>query len=136
RTGADVNLDAPVASRAMSFSPDGRTLMVVTSEPRRSTLEAIDVASRRARKIHVWSERNPGLPLASSGVAYSPDGLSIALSFGTEHQGYGTQTAFRLAVVDAGTGRIRWQRPYPGRPPQPHGPPPALPPGRTPLTPA
>jgi class 3 adenylate cyclase/WD40 repeat protein len=115
RTGSEVNLGAPVASNAMSFSPDSRTLVVVTAEPRRSTLEAIDVASRRARKIQAWREQNPGLPLASSGVAYSPDGGSIAVSFGTQHQGYGTQTAPLLAVVDTVTGRIRWQRPYPIR---------------------
>jgi Novel STAND NTPase 1 len=112
-TGADVRLSAPVAPRAMSFSPDGRTLMVVAVEPDRSTLEAIDVASRRARRIQVWREPNPAPPLGSNGVAYSPDGRSIAVSLISEPSANGTPTTARLAVVDAVTGRIRWQRPYP-----------------------
>jgi WD40 repeat protein len=115
-TGADVRLGAPVGPRgAMSFSPDGRTLMVVAVEPDRSTLEAIDVVSRRARVLQQWHDSNPAPPLASDGVAYSPDGRSIAVSLGSEYNASGTPTAARLAVVDAVTGRIRWQRPYPIR---------------------
>ncbi|MBV9000186.1 MAG: PQQ-binding-like beta-propeller repeat protein [Solirubrobacterales bacterium] len=116
RTGADVRLGAPVAPRGgMSFSPDSRTLMVVAAAPDRSTLEAIDVASRRARVLQRWHESNPAPPQASDGVAYSPDGRLIAVSLGSEYNASGTPTPTRLAVVDAATGRIRWQRPYPIR---------------------
>jgi WD40 repeat protein/class 3 adenylate cyclase len=115
RTGPDVRLGAPVATRAMSFSPDGRTLTVVAVEPYRSTLEAIDVASRRARRLQAWREPNAAPPVGSNGVAYSPDGRSIAVSLISELEADGTPTAARLAVVDAVTGRIRWQRPYPIR---------------------
>jgi len=110
-----VRLGAPVAPSAMSFSPDGRTLMVVAVETNRSTLEAIDVASRRVLKIQVWREPNPLPPLGSNGVAYSPDGRSIAVSLISEPNRFGTPTAARLALVDAVNGRIRWQRPYPIR---------------------
>ena len=113
--GAAVHLGAPVATAAMSFSTDGRTLMVVAVEPDRSTLEAIDVGPRRARVLQQWHESNPAPPLGSDGVAYSPDGRSIAVSLGSEYNASGTPTAARLAVLDAVTGRIRWQRPYPIR---------------------
>ena len=49
RFGAAVRLGSPVAPRAMSFSPDGRTLMVVTVGGARSELEAIDVGDAAGR---------------------------------------------------------------------------------------
>jgi hypothetical protein len=70
-----VNLGEPVAPRAMSFSPDGRTLMVMAVNGiDRSTLEAIDVGSRRACQLQSWPGPVPSPPLGSDGVAYSPDG--------------------------------------------------------------
>jgi hypothetical protein len=53
-----VNLGEPVAPRAMSFSPDGRTLTVMAVNGiDRSTREAIDVGSRRARQLQSWPDR-------------------------------------------------------------------------------
>jgi WD40 repeat protein/class 3 adenylate cyclase/tRNA A-37 threonylcarbamoyl transferase component Bud32 len=118
RVGEDVRLGSPVAPRAMSFSPDGRTLMVVSVQADRSALEAIDVASRRARRIQTWHYPTPAPPLGSDGVTYSPDGRSIAVSLIRESNGDGTPTAARLLLVDGDTERIRWQRRYPMRPGQ------------------
>jgi class 3 adenylate cyclase/WD40 repeat protein/tRNA A-37 threonylcarbamoyl transferase component Bud32 len=113
--GAEVHLGDAVAPRAMSFAPDGRTLMVVTVAANRSTLQAIDLTTRTARAIHTWADRNPLPPSGSAGVAYSPDGASIAVSLIREGEADGTPTAERLLMLDAATGRVRWQRPYPMR---------------------
>ena len=113
RVGNDVNLGAPVATRAMSFSPDGRRLMVVVVEPSRSTLEAIDVTSRQARKLLVWQTPTATPPLGSAGVAYSPDGRSIAVSLIRETDFGGVPSAARVLVLHPDTGRVRWERPYP-----------------------
>ena len=116
--GAPVQLGSPVAPRAMSFSPDGRTLMVVTVGGGRSELAAIDVGTRRARQIRAWRGAVPAPPLGSAGVAYSPDGRRIAVSVITESPTDETPTAERLALLDATSGRTRWQRRYPMRPGQ------------------
>ena len=102
----------------MSFSPDGRTLLVVTIFPVGSALQAIDVATHAVRVIRTWPNTNPHPPLGSNSVAYSPDGRSIAVSIVQEAVDDGTPTAATLIVIDAATGRIRWQRPYPMRPEQ------------------
>ena len=52
--GAAVRLSNQVAPYAMSFSPDGRTLLVLTVGPDLTELDAIDVASRQARRIRGW----------------------------------------------------------------------------------
>jgi WD40 repeat protein len=113
--GAAVRLGTPVAPRAMSFSPDGRTLMVVTVGGVRSVLEAIDVGTRRARRIRAWRGAVPAPPSGSADVAYSPDGRRIAVSVITESPTDETPTAERLALLDATSGRTRWQRRYPTR---------------------
>ena len=113
RAAGDVKLGDPVAPRAMSFSPDGRTLLLVVVGTDRSTLEAIDLGSRRARKLQTWHGPLPAPPLGSDGVAYSPDGRSIAVSLIREANPTETPSAARVLMVDAETGRIRWQRPYP-----------------------
>ena len=107
-----------VAPAAMSFSPDGRTLMVVTIFPVGSSLQAIDVATHTARIVRTWGNANPHPPLGSNAVAYSPDGRSVAVSIVQEAVEDGTPTAVQLIMLDAATARIRWQRRYPIRPGQ------------------
>jgi WD40 repeat protein/class 3 adenylate cyclase/tRNA A-37 threonylcarbamoyl transferase component Bud32 len=116
--GAAVRLGRPVAPRAMSFSPDGRTLMVVTVQPAESTLYAIDVTSRRARRVQAWQGQVPAPPTGSDGVAYSPDGRWIAVSLITESPTDSNPSAERLVLLDASSRRSRWERRYPMRPGQ------------------
>ncbi|MGZ4191194.1 MAG: nSTAND1 domain-containing NTPase [Solirubrobacteraceae bacterium] len=118
RQTGTAHLGNPVAPRAMSFSPDGRTLMVLTVFPNGSALQAIDVATRSASVIRTWGNSNPFPPLGSDGVAYSPDGGSIAVSLVQEDLTDGTPTAAHLIMMNARTGRILWERPYPMRPGQ------------------
>jgi WD40 repeat protein len=116
--GSVAHVGTGVAPRALSFSPDGRTLMVVAIFPIGSSLQAIDVATHAARVIRTWGNSNPHPPVGSNGVAYSPDGRSIAVSIVQETVPDGTPTAAQLLMLDAATGRIRWQRRYPMRPGQ------------------
>jgi WD40 repeat protein/class 3 adenylate cyclase/tRNA A-37 threonylcarbamoyl transferase component Bud32 len=116
--GPDVRLDAPVAERAMSFSPDGRQLMVVTIGVGRSELDAIDVTARRARRIQAWHGPAPQAPIGFEAVAYSPDGRHIAVTRVTEPGDNSQPTAARLFLLDALSGRTRWQRRYPLHPGQ------------------
>ncbi|MFL5861900.1 MAG: WD40 repeat domain-containing protein, partial [Solirubrobacteraceae bacterium] len=115
QSGADVRLGDPVAPRAISFSPDGRTLMVITVAATRSRLEAIDVATRTVRSVAIWHEPNPSPPLGSDGIAYSPDGRSVAVSLIAESTSDLTPNAGWLVMIDAGTGRTHWRRRYPMR---------------------
>ena len=116
--GPAVQLSAPVAPQAMSFSPDGRTLMVALVGPARSELDAIDVASRRAHQIQAWRGLVPRPPGVSATLVYSPDGSKLAVSLITESPTDNTPSAERLLVLDPSTGSIRWQRRYPMRPGQ------------------
>ena len=71
-SGPVVHLADPVAERALSFSPDGRTVMAVAIGPARAELYRIDVARRRARRIGVWTGPAPTPPIGFEAVAYSP----------------------------------------------------------------
>ena len=113
RTGADVDLGSPVAPRAMSFSPDGRTLMAVTVGADRSTLEAIDVTTRQARALDAWRGVELAPPNGTDGVAYAPNGRLVAVSLTAGSGTNGADYVKRLAMVAAGSGRIDWQRRYP-----------------------
>ncbi|MDT5051843.1 MAG: hypothetical protein QOF66_209, partial [Mycobacterium sp.] len=113
--GADVRLGSPVAERAMSFSPDGRRLMVVSVGVERSELDVIDVSAHRARRVQAWRGPAPQAPIGFEAVAYSPDGKHIAVTRVTEPGDNSQPTAARLFLVDASSGRTRWQRRYPLR---------------------
>ena len=114
--GSAVRLPAPVDPLATSFSPDGRTLIVMTSTRVRSELYAIDIATRRARRLRTWRGLFPPPPNFSAGVAYSPDAGKVAVSL-TEESPVATQpSAERLLMLDATTGRTLWQRQYPLHP--------------------
>ncbi len=115
--GAVVRLHAPIGQRDLSFSPDGRTVMAVANGTDRSELYAIDVASRRARRMLSWTGPQPGDVIDFDAVAYSPDGASVAVTEEDWPAG-GIPTASRLVMLDASTGRVRWQRRYPLRPGQ------------------
>ena len=117
-TGAVAHVGNTVAPGAMSFSPDGRTLLVVTVFPVGSALEAIDVATGEVSLVRTWANPNATPPVGSDGVAYSPDGRSIAVSIVQDRSGAGMPAAAQLIVIDTRTGHTRWQRPYPIRPRQ------------------
>ena len=68
-TGAVVRLGEPVGERALSFSPDGRTLMAVAIGADRSELYAIDVRRRTARRMLQWRGTAPGPPIGFDAVA-------------------------------------------------------------------
>jgi WD40 repeat protein len=116
--GAAVKLGATIAPQTMSFSPDGRTVVVVTEGPASTQLDAIDVPSRRIRRIRAWRGLVPPPPTVSAAVAYTPDGSGIAVSLVTESPTDISPSAERLLMLDASTGRTRWQRRYPMRPGQ------------------
>ena len=115
--GADVRLPSPVAERAMSFSPDSRRLMVVSVGVGRSELDVIDVITRQARRIQAWRGPAPQAPNGFEAVAYSPNRTYIAMTRVTE-PGFNGPTSVRLFLLNAATGRTRWQRRYPLRPGQ------------------
>ena len=120
RTQGAVVLDEPIGDRDLSFSPDGHTVMAVAIGPHRSELYAIDVASRRVRRMLSWNGWPPQ-PNAEGGfeaVAYSPDGAQVAVTEEYEPTGTYKPEASRLLMLDASTGHVRWQRPYPLRPGQ------------------
>ena len=122
RSRGTVRLSNPVASQAMSFSPDGHILVVMTASGARSELHSIDVGSDRARLIRAWPGLTPTPPNPSSSVAYSPDGGGIAVSLITQSPTDPVPTAARLMMLDASTGRTRWQRRYPIHPTSKLGP--------------
>jgi WD40 repeat protein len=113
--GPKVQLDNPVSERAMSFSPDGRRLMVVVAGVDRSELDAIDVTTRRSQRIQAWRGLAPYGPISFEAVAYSPDGRYLAVTRETEPGDSNTPTSIRLLVLDASSGRTRWERRYPMR---------------------
>ena len=114
QSGRAIHLADPVAERALSYSPDGHTLMAVAIGAARAELYAIDVARRRARRIGVWTGPAPTPPIGFDAVAYSPDGRHVAVTHDTEAtDGTELPTAVRLLMVDATDGRVEWQRRYP-----------------------
>jgi WD40 repeat protein len=113
--GATVRLDSAVAEHALSFSPDGRTLMALAVGVTRSTLYAIDVARRRARRVLAWNGPAPQAPIGFEAVAYSPDGRQVTVTDDTEPGANAIPTAARLLLLDTRSGHVQWQRHYPLR---------------------
>ena len=118
RQGTVVRLDEPIGERDLAYSPDGHTVMAVAIGIHRSELYAIDVASRRVRRMLSWNG-SPPQPNTEGGyeaVAYSPDGAQVAVTEAYEPPPYFTPLASRLVMLDALTGHVLWQRRYPLRP--------------------
>jgi WD40 repeat protein/class 3 adenylate cyclase len=116
--GAVVRLDQPIGPRDLAFSPDGRTVIAVAIGTDRSDLYAIDVATRRVRRILSWNGSPPNPEGGYEAVAYSPDGAQLAVTEEDEPPPDFTPLASRLLMLDASTGRVLWQRRYPLRPDQ------------------
>jgi class 3 adenylate cyclase/WD40 repeat protein/tRNA A-37 threonylcarbamoyl transferase component Bud32 len=116
--GEPVRLGAAVGVHAMQFAPGGRTLAVGTQRGDRYELHLVDVRTHRARRV--WSR--DGLPadaiLPTLGIAYDPGGRWLALAVTKMSTfAYGA-LGQRLLLLDARTGRARWERPVPLRPEQ------------------
>ena len=113
--GPTVRLGAPVGVRAMAFSPDGRTLAVGTQKGDRYDVRLVDVATRRVRPV--WSRTGlvPDALLPTTSLAYAPGGRRLAVAV-TKTAGVGEVVEQRLFLLDAGTGRVLWQRRLPKRP--------------------
>jgi WD40 repeat protein/class 3 adenylate cyclase len=118
RSGATIQLPAPVPPGAVRFSPDGRTLAVAAAQGNRSQLYAIEVGSRHSRLLGTWPEIVTPPPWSTTTIAYSPDGTDIAMGFGDNPPTAPLTTAERLVLVNASTGRELWQRKYPMLPGQ------------------
>ncbi len=112
-SGPAVRLADPVGERALSFSPDGRTLMTVAIGAEREELYAIDVARRRARLIQTWHGIAPAPPIGADAVAYSPDGRHVAVTHDLEPGENNIPTTARLLLLNMPSGQISWQRRYP-----------------------
>lgn len=116
--GPTVRLDASVSLQGMTFSPDGRTLAVVTATGTTSKLNLVDVASRAVRLIGSWPSLVLEGPLRLMRVAFSPDGKRIAIGVATDSPAPGPVASARLLLLDAENGRVVWERSYPVRPGQ------------------
>jgi class 3 adenylate cyclase/WD40 repeat protein/tRNA A-37 threonylcarbamoyl transferase component Bud32 len=114
--GAPARLSAQIAVPGLRFSPDGRTLAVVTRRADRWRLDALDVATRRVRRLGSWRAPAP-LPAVMS-VAYGPGGHRLVAAISTFKPELLTPVRERLMMLDASTGRPLWQREYPMRPGQ------------------
>jgi WD40 repeat protein len=111
--GAPVQIGGPVAPRAMSFTPDGASLVVLTAQGNESRLLSIQVGSHRVRQLGVWHRVAPIPPIGSDSLAVSPGGRRIAVSLITETASAPVPTAASLLMIDSATGQVVWQRTYP-----------------------
>jgi WD40 repeat protein len=112
-SAAAVQLPAPVPPLGLRFSPDGRTVAVAAGKGDLSQVYVIDVASRQARLIGSWPGLVETIPKGSTTLAYSPDGTELAVGSASWPPSALTAVSERLALVDASTGRVRWQQDYP-----------------------
>ena len=124
-SGSPLALKGAIAEEAMTFSPDSRTLAVLTEQGSpegaiqagRTNLYAIDVATRRVRRLGSWRGVFPSTPYPAASVAYDRSGRHIALSLSSAAPD-GSIPADTLRLLDASTGRQIWRRSYPLRPGQ------------------
>jgi WD40 repeat protein len=119
-SGRPLALKGSIPQEAMTFSPDGKTLAVLseTGSPTgsgqagRTNLYAIDVATRRVRLLGSWGGVFSAVPYPGASLAYEPSGRYLALSISTNSPD-GSVTADTLRLLDPSTGRTIWQRQYP-----------------------
>jgi Novel STAND NTPase 1 len=121
-TGRPVALSGTIPGEAMAFSPDGRTLAVLTEggtpdnaiQAGPTNLYAIEVATHRVRLLGSWRGVFASVPYPSASLAYDPRGRDIALSISAAASD-GSFTSDTLRLLDASTGRVIWRRNYPMR---------------------
>jgi WD40 repeat protein len=114
-SGSAVRLAGAIARGAMVFSAGGRTLLVISNEPARTNLYAIDVARRTARRLDSWAGVVPTPPSPTASLALAPDGSRVAVSLAFAPPAALTPVGESLLLVDPSTGRTIWRRPYPLR---------------------
>ena len=121
-TGRPVALSGSIPGEAMAFSPDGKTLAVLTEggtpdngiQAGPTNLYAIDVATQRVRLLGSWRGVFSAVPYPSASLAYDPRGRDIALSISAAAPD-GSVPSDTLRLLDASTGRVLWRRNYPLR---------------------
>ncbi|MBV9167722.1 MAG: PQQ-binding-like beta-propeller repeat protein [Solirubrobacterales bacterium] len=119
-SGRPLALKGSIPQEAMMFSPDGRTLAVLseTGSPEgpnqagRTNLYSIDVATRRVRLLGSWGGVFSSVPYPGASLAYDRSGRHLALSIST-NSANGSVAADTLTLIDPSTGRTIWQRQYP-----------------------
>ena len=114
-TGSAVRLAGAIARDAMAFSAGGRTLFVISNEPARTNLYAIDVARRTARLLDSWRGVVPPPPSPTASLALAPDGSRMAVSLSIASPASLTPVAESLLLLEPSTGRTIWRRSYPLR---------------------
>ena len=115
-------LKGSIPQEAMTFSPDGSTLAVLSetgspagpNQAGRTNLYAIDVATRRVRVLGSWRGIFSSVPYPGASLAYDDSARYLALSISTNSPN-GSLAADTLRLLDPSTGRMIWQRPYPLR---------------------
>ncbi len=118
-SGAPVELDHPIEFGTADFSPDGRTLAVVTRENGRAEVHLIDVESRATRRIGSWGGLGPNFTDSpTTALAYGPDGRRVAVALSTLPPSEPYPASQRLLLLDTRSGRPLWQRRYPHQPGQ------------------
>ncbi len=121
-SGSPLALTGAIAEEAMTFSPGGDTLAVLTEQGSperaiqtgRTNLYAIDVATRRVRRLGSWKGVSASPPYPAASLAYDRTGRHIALSLSSWAPD-GAVAADTLRLLDASTGRQIWRRSYPLR---------------------
>ncbi len=119
-SGRPLALGGSIPNEAMAFSPSGDTLAVLTVggstdnniQVGRTTLYAIDVATRRVRRLGSWRGVFTSVPYPGASLAYDPQGRHIALSLSSAAPD-GSISADTLRLLDAATGHTIWLRQYP-----------------------
>ena len=119
-SGRPLALQGSIPQEAMTFSPDGKTLAVLSetgtpegpNQAGRTNLYSINVATRRVRLIGSWGGVFSSVPYPGASLAYDRSGRYLALSISTNSPD-GDVAADALRLLDASTGRTIWQRQYP-----------------------
>jgi WD40 repeat protein len=109
-----VRLSGVVARGAMTFAAGGRTLFVISTEPARTNLYAIDVARRTAQRLDSWPGLVPPAATDSASLAVAPGGGRVAVTLATASPASLTPVAESLVLLDS-SGRTIWRRKYPLR---------------------
>jgi WD40 repeat protein len=114
-TGAPVRLPGGIARGGMTFAPGGSTLFVISTQPARTNLYAIDVTRRAARRLGSWPGLLPPALAPADSLALAPGGGRLALALATFSPTSPTPVAESLLLLDPATGRTIWRRKYPMR---------------------